>query len=305
MDQAGNFLVVWDGNSSGDAVGVFAQRFSASGVRQGGEIGVNAATLGTQHAPAVSIDGAGDALAAWGGYGPGDDQGVFAALYLLPRVAVGDASITEGDSGSQDLRFTVTLDQPGPWPVTVNWATANGTARAAADYVAGHGTLRFAPGETAKTITVQVLGDLLNEADETFSVKLTKPLNAVLADAIGVGTILDNDPAPSISVNDIAILEGNSGTSFLTFTVSLSVASGQTVKVDYATADGSATAGSDYSAKSGTLTFAPGQISMTVSIAIKGDTLVEADETFFLNLSHALSATLADAQGVGTILNDD
>jgi hypothetical protein len=305
MDAAGNFLVVWDGNGPGDRDGVFAQRFSATGVRQGGEVLTNAATLGSQEAPAAAMNAVGDALVVWAGRGPGDLQGVFAALYLLPRVSVSDASVTEGDSGSQDLTFTVTLDQPGAWPTTVNWATTSGTAKAAEDYVSAHGTLRFALEETAKTITVQVLGDLLNEADETFSVKLTKPLNAVLADAIGIGTIIDNDPAPSISVNDVAILEGNSGTSFLTFTVSLSAASGQTVKVDYATADGKATAGSDYSAKSGTLTFAPGQTSMTVSIAIKGDTLVEADETFFLNLSHALSATLADAQGVGTILNDD
>jgi hypothetical protein len=185
--------VVWGGNGLGDGDGVFGQRLTASGVRQGGENLVNAATLGTQHAAAVSMDAVGDALVAWDGYGPGDDQGVFAGLYVLPRVAVSDASITEGDSGSQDVTFTVTLDQPGTWPTSVNWTTVNGTAKAAVDYSAKSGTLTFAPGQTSMTVSIAIKGDTLVEADETFYLNLLNAVNAMIADAQSVGTILNDD----------------------------------------------------------------------------------------------------------------
>lgn len=113
-------------------------------------------------------------------------------------------------------------------------------------------------------------------------------------------------PAPTISVNDVSVTEGNSGTVNATFTVSLSAASTQTVTVNYATADGTATAGSDYNQPRGeTVTFAPGTTSQTVSVAVNGDTTFEADETFFLNLTGPVNATLNDAQGQATILNDD
>ena len=99
--------------------------------------------------------------------------------------------------------------------------------------------------------------------------------------------------------------EGNSGTKQFTFTVSLSVASGKTATVDYATADGTAEAGSDYVATSGTLSFAAGVTSKTVKVTVNGDTTIEPDETFFVNLSNASNATIADTQGLGTIENDD
>ncbi len=110
---------------------------------------------------------------------------------------------------------------------------------------------------------------------------------------------------PTLSINNVSITEGNSGTKNATFTVNLSDASTQTVSVNYATANDTAIAGSDYTAKSGTLSFNPGQTSKTFSVPILGDTTVESDETFKVNLSQASNATIADAQGVGTILNDD
>jgi len=110
---------------------------------------------------------------------------------------------------------------------------------------------------------------------------------------------------PSLSVSDATVTEGNAGTVNAVFTVTLSAASAQTVTVSYATANGSASAGSDYAAASGTLTFAPGTTSQTVTVAVTGDTLPEANETFLVNLGSPTNATIAKGQGQGTILNDD
>ncbi|WP_225008345.1 beta strand repeat-containing protein [Novosphingobium percolationis] len=112
-------------------------------------------------------------------------------------------------------------------------------------------------------------------------------------------------PLGSLSVNSVSVAEGNSGTKTLTFTVTLSSASVQTVTVDFATVDGTALAGSDYAATSGTLTFAPGELSKTVAVTVNGDLAVEANETFTLHLSNAVNGTVATADGTGTITNDD
>jgi hypothetical protein len=109
----------------------------------------------------------------------------------------------------------------------------------------------------------------------------------------------------ALSINDIAVNEGNSGTTNATFTVSLSKASAQAVTVSYATAEGTATAGTDYQSSSGTLTFAAGQTTQTVSVQVNGENVSEDDETFFVNLSNPTNAEISDAQGQGTITNDD
>ena len=111
---------------------------------------------------------------------------------------------------------------------------------------------------------------------------------------------------PGLAISDVSKFEGKHGTTAFTFTVTLSYASANTVTVYYATVDGSAkTSNRDYTAASGTLTFNPGEISKTITVFVKGDTKVESDETFFVNLSSPTNATLADYQGLGTILNDD
>src|SRR5207248_6369987 len=125
-------------------------------------------------------------------------------------------------------------------------------------------------------------------------------------DSQGVGTILDNDPPPSIIIRDASVREGNSGTTLMVFTVTLSAPSEKWVYVNFATANGTATtADNDYRATSGTLSFAPGQTTATISVVIVGDTRREANETFFINLSGASNATIADSQAIGTILDDD
>ncbi|HEV7377640.1 MAG TPA: Calx-beta domain-containing protein [Pyrinomonadaceae bacterium] len=227
-----------------------------------------------------------------------------------PTLSINDVAVTEGNAGTTNATFTVTLSAASASAVTVKYDTANGTATAGSDYQAATGTLTFAPGDTSKTITVAVNGDTTAEADETFAVNLSNPTNATIADGQGIGTIQNDDQPPptppTISINDVAVTEGNTGTTDAIFTVSLSAVSNSTVTVKYDTADGTATtANSDYQSKSGTLTFAPGESSKTISVAVNGDTSVEPDETFSVNLSAPTNATIADAQGIGTIRNDD
>ncbi|HWC32128.1 MAG TPA: Calx-beta domain-containing protein, partial [Actinomycetota bacterium] len=143
-------------------------------------------------------------------------------------------------------------------------------------------------------------------AEEIFFVDLSSPNGATIADGRGDGTIVDDDdPTPSVSIGDVTVTEGNSGTTSAVFTVSLSGASGTDVTIPYSTADGTATAGSDYTAASGTLTIPAGQTSRTLAIAVTGDTVDETDEPFFVNMGSPTGATVADGQGQGTITDDD
>src|SRR5439155_14384184 len=136
-------------------------------------------------------------------------------------------------------------------------------------------------------------------------VDLTGPVNATIADSRGVVTIQENDPLPGISINDISVTEGNSGTKTATFTLTLSAVSGRNVTVTYATADGTATAGTDYTARTGNLTFTAGTTTVTLAITVRGDTTLEPDETVLVNLTAPVNATLARATGTLTITNDD
>ena len=222
-----------------------------------------------------------------------------------PELAINDATVTEGNSGTVDATFTVTLSSVSGRTVTVNYASANTTATAPADYTAVSGTLSFATGETTKTITVTVNGDLLDEADETFAVNLSNAAGATVAVPQGHGTITDDDPLPTLTINDVPVTEGSSGTTAANFTVSLSAPSGRTVTVGYATANGTAISPGDYQASGGTLTFTPGQTSQQLPIQVVGDLDDEASETYFLNLSGPTNATVTDPQGVGTIIDDD
>ena len=339
---------------------------------------------------------------------------------VVPVLSIDDTSVTEGDGGSGLATFTVKLSQATTVPVTVTWSTANGTAVAVSDYGAGSGTLTFAAGETAKTITVPVTGDSTVEANETFSVILANASGATIGDGSAVGTIVNNDVAPpppatggtsldyrvdsswnsgftasiavgaggsalhgwtvafdagftitniwnativshvgthyvvrnatwnadvasgktasfgfqaasgsggttatgfvvngtavgtppapvlpTLAIADAGVVEGNSGARELAFTVSLSAPASGAVTVNYATGNGTASAGSDYTATGGTLTFAAGEMSKVIRVAVAGDTAVETDETVALTLSSPSGATIADGTAVGTIGNDD
>ena len=216
-------------------------------------------------------------------------------------LAASDPSVTEGDSGTKNATFLVSLSAASTDTVTVDYATADGSATAPADYAASSGTLTFAPGETSKSVSVAVNGDTMDEHHETFFLNLSNPSNAGLAELRGIATILDNDALPTLSLSDASATEGDPAS----FTVTLSAPSGKTIVVNYSTADGTATALDDYWAASGMLTFAPGETSHTLSAATTEDGDVEPTETFHLNLLSPTNATLEDFLGTATVTDDD
>jgi hypothetical protein len=224
-----------------------------------------------------------------------------------PTISINSFSKDEGSKTKDptSFDFTVTLSQAptlASGPVTVHFATADGTATLAdSDYQAKSGDITFGVGQTSYTITILVDGDKTTEPnDETFFVNLSGPSsNASIAVDRGTGTILNDD---SINISDATVDEA-AGTA--TFTVSLSNALPHPVAVDFAIADGTATAGSDYLAQTGTLTFAPGVTSQTITIPILNDAVFEGNETFTVNLSNASGDTIKDGLGVGTITDDD
>ncbi|MGD9623014.1 Calx-beta domain-containing protein, partial [Mycolicibacterium sp.] len=229
-----------------------------------------------------------------------------------PKLSVADASRSEGNTGTSSLPFTVTLSKASAEQVSVGYTTSNGTATVGGgDYQSAVGTLIFAPGETSKIVSVTINGDALVELDEYFTLNLSSPVNATIADGTATGTIVNDDvdqtptELPSVSIADLAVTEGDGEHSHFMFIATLSKASTETVTVGYSTADGTATAGSDYEATTGTITFAPGVTSQMVHVDIHGDAAVEPDETFTVTLSNALGATIADGTAIGTIVNDD
>jgi methionine-rich copper-binding protein CopC len=445
-------------------------------------------------------------------YVPAGTLGQFQVAIPVPSVTISDAQMLEGDSGQQAMEFEVTLSESSEETVTVDYATADGTAKAGSDYAAASGTLTFQPGQTSQTVIVSITGDKTVEPDETFTVRLSNPANATLADSQATGTILNDDTAPmppaqyftgksgdvfdldntsvlftpdtagatyttlsresvtamptdttagtilslgdngsvkvsltggktvklfgksysqvyvgsngyitftqsdtdatesladhfdtprvsglftdlapstnekissqvsyrqltdriavtwldmgqpgmssasntfqiemyfdgriqitwldvyaakavvglsdgqglrtdftetdlstsdllpTLSVSDASILEGNSGVQTLSFEVRLSNAISEDVTVRYATVDGTATAGTDYTAKNGILTIPAGQTTATIQIPVLSDTIYELDETLTLKLSQPTNAVLLTPQATGTILNDD
>ena len=225
-----------------------------------------------------------------------------------PGLSIDSPSVTEGDGGSVNLVFTVTLAPTSSSQVTVNYARSGGTATSGTDFtaLAASNTLTFAANETSKTITVSVTGDTINEADETVIITLSSASGADIVTASGTGTITDND-TPNFSINSPSVAEGDSGSANLEFTVTLSPASYQPVTVDYAQTGGTATSGTDYTAlAAGMLSFAAGATSQTITVSVTGDTMYEASETVIITLSNASTGTnIATASGTGTIANDD
>ena len=230
---------------------------------------------------------------------------------VIPSMSIANVSMAEGNAGTSVMAFTVTLSQAATTPVTVNYATSNGTALAGSDYVATSGTLTIAAGATTGTINVTINGDTTVEADETLIVTLSgASANSTIGTATATGTITNDDVAPpvipSISIANATLVEGNAGTSVMAFTVTLSQAATTPVTVNYATSNGTALAGSDYVATSGTLTIAAGATTGTINVTINGDTTVEADETLIVTLSGAsANSTIGTATATGTITNDD
>ena len=227
-----------------------------------------------------------------------DDQGHSAAADSettvsapQPVIHPGVATVLEGDSGSQVVNVPVTLSNPSATPVTVQWTTvdtgAAGIATAGADYVAASGTVTFAPGETTASVPITVLGDVIDEPPaylgEWGLVSFSNPsANATLDTSfygLGIFIIVDNDPQPVIHPGVATVLEGDSGSQVVNVPVTLSNPSATPVTVQWTTVDtgaaGIATAGADYVAASGTVTFAPGETTASVPITVLGDVIDE------------------------------
>jgi hypothetical protein len=222
-------------------------------------------------------------------------------------ISIDNVSMAEGNSGTANMSFTVSLSNLSATSVQVTYATANGSAAAGSDYTTTSGVLTIPALSSSATISVPVKGDTTVEPNETFFVNLSSPTGATIADGQATGTITNEDvpPPPNILIDDPSVTEGDSGTRIISFTVSLSAASSSVVQVNYATADDSAAAPSDYVAKSGTLTFPIGTTAQIIAVQVIGDTAVEGNEFFFINLSNSAGATIADSQGAGTIQDDD
>lgn len=224
-----------------------------------------------------------------------------------PSFSINDRSATEGGIAN----FTVTRAGPTSGTYTVNYATADNTATAGSDYTAKSGTLTFVDGVSTQTVSVTTLQDSIAESNETFYVNLSAPSGgATISDAQGVGTIIDDDSPLTCSGVTFTIGNANSAVTEgqpLTFTVTKSGTATGSCSVDYATQDGTATAGSDYTATSGTLAFSATQTSQNVLVPTIDDRLVENTESLFLGLSNATSgATIASPPlGEGLILDND
>ena len=228
---------------------------------------------------------------------------------------VSDVELVEGDSGQSEAVFEVRLSRPVDEAVTVHYTTAPGTASTGSDFVPVSGSVTFLAGQTLAAVHVPVLGDTAVEASEQFSLVLSAPEGALFgAGGAGVeatATILDDDAGgPTISIRSAEVVESN--TSFgptMEFVVVLSAPSTDPVQVDFTTLDGTALAGGDYQATSGTLVFAPGQTTATVLVTTLGGTVEEPDETLLLQLSNPQNASLAGGvatlDGVGTIIDND
>jgi hypothetical protein len=223
-----------------------------------------------------------------------------------PSLSIADVSVSEPASGTATAVFTVTLSASSSQTVTVLYATADGTARAGSNYTATSGTLTFAPAVTTQTISVPVLSDGVVTSNLTFAVNLSGASGAAISRSQATGTVINTDVWSYLSINDVTITEPSSGSVNANFTVTLSPAAKSTVTVNFATADGTAVAGTNYSARSGVLTLPAGATSQAVSVPVLNDGLYSAQNlAFAVNLSGETNALISQSQGAGTIVNSN
>jgi hypothetical protein len=226
------------------------------------------------------------------------------AAQQSPSISVRDVIVVEGNSGTTQATLVVALSASSSQSVSFSFATSNGTATAGSDYAATSGTATFAPGEVEKPIVVLVNGDTTDEAQETFFLDISNVQNATVSSNRGTGFIIDDD-GPTISINDVSLTEGNSGLKAATFTLTLSGPSVEAIAVRAITTPGTATAATDYNSINSVIIFQPGTVTRTLDVSIIGDTNLEPNETFSLNLTEPFGTTISDGVGAGTILDDD
>jgi ELWxxDGT repeat protein len=232
------------------------------------------------------------------------------ALDVGPTASVGDALVREGDAGTAPAEFRVIVEGSLALPATVDYGVTNGTATSGSDFLAVAGVLTFLPGgPSSQTIAVPVVGDQADEADESFHVQLSGAVGVGIDRARGDGVILDEDGV-RVSAADVEIAEGDAGSAPLTFTATLATedgaASTQPVAVAFMTREASATAGVDFSAAAGVITFpagSPAGDTRNVDVSVSGDVVDEGHEAFTLELQPLGDASVRSARG--TIRDDD
>lgn len=304
----GTIDFVIDGTSAGAPVAL-----SAGGVAS---LSTSSLAIGT-HTVAVVYSGDGNFVTGNGSLSGGQQ------VKSQPALSINDVIVTEGNSGTVNAVFTVSLSAQSGQPVSVNYQTDDGTAAASSDYQSQVGTLSFAPGETTKTVTVVVNGDALAEADEGFSVLLSGAVNAVISDNQGQGTVVSDDfPVIQFSASTYTVQEDGSdaatpGGPHSVITVKRFGDLSQPASIDYMTSDpsalndcnqvtGNSSSRCDYATTVGTLRFAAGESSKSIIIPIVNDLHIEGPEVFTITLLNAVgSETGTLAAATVTILDDD
>lgn len=217
-----------------------------------------------------------------------------------PMLAIGGASVTEGGA----LQFTVTRSGNVTGAVSASYATAGGTATSGGDFTAATGTVSFAANQTSATISVGTIDDAVVESAEAMTVTLSAPTGgASITTAVGTGTINDNDAAAAnLAIGNASATEGGA----LSFTVTRSGNTATAVGASYATAGGTATSGSDFTASSGTVSFVASQTTATINVSTTDDAVVESAEAMAVTLSSPTGgATITAPSGTGNINDND
>ena len=222
-------------------------------------------------------------------------------------LTIANKSISEGNSGRKNLVFDIVSSASSDFLISLDYATMNGSATAGEDFIAQDATTAIIiPGNTYSYIQIEIIGDTIEEADETFDINFNNIKNASLSESNTTATILNDDTA-ILSVEDKEISEGDRGEKNLVFTVRSSAIADSAITFNYTTANGTATDVEDFQSKNGNATIPAGQDSTTITIKIEGDTKVENNEIFYLDLSNPQNATFTggNSRAVGTILTDD
>ncbi len=294
---------------------VYSTYLGGSGTETARAVGLQTDGVAVVAGQTSSTTGMATANAAQKTYGGGIAD-AFISKVTLPTVIFANPAVNHNENDPATVQAVVQLSNPSNQDVTVPVSLdASSTATAGTDYTIVPtlpASLTIPAGQTSATLTITVTNDVFPEPNETIVLALGTPTNATLGTAsTSTITIIDDDSPPDVTVNDVSVVEGDSGTTNAVFTVSLSKAFVYDISVDYATADGTAAAGSDYANTLGTLVFTAGTITQTLSVPVTPDTTYEADEAFFVNLSNArytpsvTPPAITDAQGTATIQNDD
>ncbi len=298
-------IAAYEIGSEPDLGAFFALRVSLDAVGQR-----NPGTARTGDVAKVFLDGELAAFTTIGERGTAQLLTADPELVDSAALTIGDAEVLEGDSGTVEIQFTISLSLTSDDDVEVRWETRSGLgpdgARSGEDFHGATGLATIPAGDLSAGITVEVFGDAEIETDEEFFVDLSDPLNAVLLDPEGKGTILDDDTPPELLIDNVTVAEPTAGESVTAiFTVRISHPWDQDVDFDFFAEEvpGGATGGSDYLLNPGTGTIPAGDLSTTIVVEVLGDGEAEGEETFLVRLANPVNAGILDGEGQGTIVD--